>query len=288
MRPARGLSLVETIMATFLLVSGFVVTAVLYHTSLRYASAVERQQLALLVAENKLEEIRAWSRDVHGTGGSESFGDDVSWNTYDGAVETDPDHPEFTVRVQANRHSLFSPSSQFEQVRFSAQEGETETDPPDFGDPRKGFTNSTRRVEITVEWGPGPREEVRLISLVGDPVRDFEASEEAITIGMNPSTTTLAPGEDIRLTAVAKDTSGQEIPDAVFTWYVEPDGAAAGTLIYDAGDSASCRFVNQILIEEADPDLITYAPGTVRIGARARLGGEEAVGWTPMLTLFGP
>ncbi|MCA9796677.1 MAG: hypothetical protein KC910_32935, partial [Candidatus Eremiobacteraeota bacterium] len=217
-RPKRGLALLETIIAIFLLTAGFIVIAALYHTALRHSRVVEEKHIAVLVAERKLEEIRSWSRQTHGTGGTDRFSDDASWATYDGVTTTDPDYPNYSITVSATRHQLFAPSSQFESVRFSAQDDETLVDPPLPTDPIKSFDGSTRRIEITVNWGPSVTQQMSLVSLIGDPVRRIVPDPSSMNLVMLPANTSIAAGATRDFQVTLSDSTGQPVEDASFTW----------------------------------------------------------------------
>lgn len=286
LRLNRALALLETIIAIFLLTAGFIVIAALYHTALRHSRVVEEKHIAVLVAERKLEEIRSWSRRTHGTGGTDRFADDASWATYDGVTTTDTDYPNYSITVAATRHQLFAPSSQFESVRFSAQDDETLVDPPTAADPIKSFDGSTRRVEVTVSWGPSVTQRMTLVSLVGDPVRRILPDPSSMNLVMLPALTDMAPGSTRDFQVTLSDTTGQPVEDASFTWYIEADGTANGTLDYDPANSGTATFKNEVQYDPTDSTSVVTAPGKVRVGVRARIGGEEVVKWSPVLTLF--
>lgn len=283
----RGLALPEAIIAIFILVAGFVVTAALFHTALRYVGIIERQALAVVLAEQKIEEIRAWSRRVHGTGGSESFSSNASWSAYDGVTEPAPDRPEIEISVSAEPDNLFSPSSQFERARFSAQENEGDkVNPAAVGE--KVLPGSVRRVEVTVSWGAAPGDRLSLLTYVGDPFRDIDP-DTAVVVTQISGGSVLAPNAQARFRATVVDTSGQVIPDAIFTWYIDPDASGNGTLEFDADDSDTATFRNVVMLEvEGGTPIPSHTGDRVRVGARVRVGGVEAVGWGPELSLQEP
>ena len=62
---ARGYSLIESIIASFLLVSAFFLVSRLFHAGLQYSSKVESRVVAVQVAEQRMAELRQWAKNTH-------------------------------------------------------------------------------------------------------------------------------------------------------------------------------------------------------------------------------
>lgn len=146
----RALTLVETIIAIFILIAGFLVMGAMFHVALQHTARMEARQLAVVLAEKKLEEIKGWSAATHRS--TQPFS---NWSGLAAAIpSTDPDYPGYTIAVTAvdpgaGAAVLFSPCSQFEAGRT---------------DPRLFTTASVRPVRVVVTWSAGQHE---LVSLVG-------------------------------------------------------------------------------------------------------------------------
>jgi hypothetical protein len=120
-RRPRGLSLAEAVIAIFILTFGFAVVARLFHAGLAYEAHTDAQQMAALVAESKMEEIRGWNWQVHRPGstvpGACAFSD---WTAYPdiGApiFNPSPNAPDFLVGVNSTLREIYSPCTQFESL----------------------------------------------------------------------------------------------------------------------------------------------------------------------------
>lgn len=182
-------------MACFLMVFAFAASAVLCDASLRWEARSSTIRRAALVAERKMEEIRARASTI-------PVG--VSFAQHLDGILTGP-HPEyadapgyrFNVRSVRNRHKrvktsgftptdgVHSPCSNF--YTEPANPGSTNRMNPPYGvqDPggdfQKNATYSSypysrymsetyRLVQVTVRFGSGADQKVELVSLIGDPI----------------------------------------------------------------------------------------------------------------------
>lgn len=303
-RRDRGVSLAEAIVACFILTFAMLVSAALYHTALQHSVRIDRRQLAARVAEQKIEEIRSWSRANHGTNGTMNFVD--GWDTLEVSGETLPEYPGYEMTVDIEPHQLFSPSSEFEKIYFAALEDENVPDPnPDpsaADDPskRRMLSNSAFLATIEVKWGTGSAERILTRTIFADPVRDHgwdpENADEAISLEYrlggswsSGAPASVSPNGEIRVRAFVEDKDGNRVQDAVVTWYVDPASTGNGTIESEPLKPDEAIFRNQV---EVDPDptdgvsgIIVTTKGSVQLVARVRLGGVEAVQKTPLITL---
>ena len=93
----RGVTLAETIIACFVLTFAMLVSSALFHTALQHSVRIDRKQRAARIAEQRVEELRSWSRANHGTNGNLEFG--IGWDAFNGIVE-DPENPGYQVETE--------------------------------------------------------------------------------------------------------------------------------------------------------------------------------------------
>ncbi|MEW6282179.1 MAG: hypothetical protein AB1758_26470 [Candidatus Eremiobacterota bacterium] len=247
----RALSLVETILASFLLIAGFALMTSLFHAAMRYSVRIDSLQLAVLLAEKRMEEIRAWSWQVHSAGTAFS-----NWSAVP-ANPTDPDFPGYTLAVATTPHTLYSPCSEFESLYPGDQ---------------RAFDETARLVTVTVRWGGRQH---ALTSLVAAPSENLDRVE--VTPGNNQS---VARDGVLPLSAVGRTPSGQAIPDLKFVWYI--DQAGVGSLVDPRRrDGTATTFQHRVVLD----GVVGYGTGTCQIKALARMGPRTVVGASGTLTL---
>ena len=296
----RGVTLAETIIACFVLTFAMLVSTALFHTALQHSVRIDRKQRAARIAEQRVEELRSWSRANHGTNGDLDFW--VGWDAFNGTVE-DPDNPGYQVdtAIQTD-YELFSPASEFEKINFAALEDENVPDPdPDAPPPpKRTLADSAVLATIIVSWGNSPAERIVTRTLFADPVRDHgwepEEAGKAITLEYNAGgswgsspPSFLGPNQDFNARAFVQDKGGQSVENAVITWYVDPDSTGNGTIRSRPDQPERAKFINVVKIDPdpTDPsdDLNTFTGGRVRLVARVRLGGIEAFQRSPWVNL---
>lgn len=282
----RGVSLAEAIIACFILTAAMAVSAALYHAALGHSVRIDRMHRASRAVERRLEEIRAWSRDQHGTNGALDFGD---WGSFNGELSKDLEYPEFEIRTTIVAKELFSPSSAFEVKTFAAQADNT-VDPAFKGEKRQ-LPQSSYIMTVEAKWGNGPKDNFVARALLSDPVKDYgwepELAHNAVELSTTPSI--MRPNEEFELQASIKDRAGRVVRNAVVQWYVDPRSTGKGTIRTNPTRSDRATFTNAVIVDK-DPDvdgdeLTVHTGGTVRIVARARLGGVEAINKTDPITL---
>ncbi|MEW6277204.1 MAG: hypothetical protein AB1758_01175 [Candidatus Eremiobacterota bacterium] len=239
-----------------LLVSAFFVLINLFHTGLRHFTRVEQQTVAVMLAERKMEEVRAWAR---GNGGR-NFDD---WTAYTDVSQPSPEYSGFRVAVRSAPATLKSSVPGFE-------------DPYPAGDQRV-MPSSARKVEVTT-WWDGDRKSVRLVSLVADPLREWHPARPIEVTPVSPPPDPLPRDAEVEFRARGYDAAGRAIPDLFFAWYVRPV-SGNGTLT-QSRDGSTARFRNVVVLPYRPP---IYTGQSVMIQARAVYGGVERVGeWGPL------
>jgi hypothetical protein len=290
-------TLAETIIACFVLTFAMLVSTALFHTALQHSVRIDRKQQAARIAEQRVEELRSWSRANHGTNGELDFWE--GWGSFAGTEES-PDNPGYQVDTAIDTdHELFSPASEFEEVNFAALEDENIPDPdPDAPPPpKRTLADSAVLATIVVSWGSSPAERIVTRTLFADPVRDHgwdpEEAGKAITLEYSPGGSSppgsLGKSQSFTARAYVEDKAGQNVENAVITWYVDPDSTGNGTIVSRPDQPERARFSNVVKVDPdpTDPsdDLNTFTGGRIRLVARVRLGGIEAFKKSPWVNL---
>lgn len=266
MRRSAGLTLAETIIAIFILIAGFVVMSRLFHTALQYQASIDSQQIAVLLAERKLEEVRAWSKTTHVPLGTTPF---TNWSGCPGSSgpTPDPDFPAYSVSVTTTAQDIYSPCSLFELEYVTA------------GD-RKCLASSTRRIQVDVTW---KTRTYTLMSLVSAP--SGQPATNAVLVTPNAAQS-IAAGAQRAFSAQATALNGQPLPDVCFLWYCA--GTGDGT-VSQARNGKTVDLTNQIY--DATPPPTGPQPTGVGAGpctmvARARIFGREVSGVSGQIDLL--
>jgi len=221
----RGLSLVETLIAFFLLSCGILLITQLFLYSLRYTRQVEERARGLLVAERSLQRLRDWAGQVN-AGKLNYLG---SWAAYDGVTLTDPDDADFSVHYEVADDNLVAPCREFESLQ-----------PPD----QQGIMPaSAKRVSVAVSWRGGS---LNLAGLIEEPPRLWRAVNPLVVNGTPPNPVTMA--NLATFTVSAYDSNGEAISDLEYRWYVQAMSSSGTVTAGNNGTSAT--FVPQIVLAD--------------------------------------
>jgi hypothetical protein len=101
----------------------------------------------------------------------------------------------------------------------------------------------------------------------------------------------MAKNQEISVTAELKDADGETVKDPAIEWYIDPESTGSGTVLTRPHFPDRAKFLNVVLVN-TDPNnpaavIPVYGGGSVRIVARARLGGMDFVKATDPITLVG-
>ena len=254
----RGMSLIETMIAFFLLSFGILLTTQLFLYSLRYTRQVEARQRAVLVAERSLQKIRDWA--AQSSGGQLNF--HGNWAAYDGVTSVDPDEAEYQVHYEVQDAVLKAASQEFESLLPADQQGQ--------------MSSSARRVSVEVQWRGGS---LKLATLVEEPPRRLRTGNALVVTGTPPNPVTLA--SPATFTVQAFDSNDLPIPDLEFAWYVDAMSTTGSVTPSNYGTSAT--FVPQVVL--ADGSTRPSPPGQCRLQVRAIYRGEEQTSLSAVMTV---
>ena len=246
----RANSLLETIMALFLLAAATLLIVSLFHTALQRSRWSEQQSAAQHIAERTISEIRGWSAQ----GGFTAAQDLGSW---DGRTYQDSTLPEFGISIRAKMAALASPCESLETFFPSSQ--------------RRRMDLSAAKVQVKVSWSgsrPGASQ-VTLVSFVSESPRQLQ------TVTVTGNTGPLSAGTPSTFQATAYDSSNRAIQDIAFVWWVE---AQTGTgQITPSHNGSQAVFVNQARRSDGTP---FQSGGICRIAAMATYDGQEVIGYS--------
>ena len=197
---AQGLSLLETLIAFFLLTVASLLIVVLFHSGLHRSRAVHDQTQARIIAGDVMDSVRSEATD----GGFKEPAD------LSGSVALTP------------TQSIHNSTSICWPIRwnsFHRVQGDESAFP---SDQRSSLKSSVAKIEVRVSWSNGSQS-LSLVSLIGEAPKTL--SQVNVT-GSGP----LSAGASTEFSAVATDTDGLEIEDMKFVWWVEPI-SATGTIV---------------------------------------------------------
>lgn len=261
MKRRRGMSLAETIVSLFILVGAFLTVIGLFHSGLRYSREAFSQQTAVLVAENKLEEIRDWAA----TSSASTYNFD-DWAAYLGPAAADPNYPDYLVKVEAVDYAVDSPNSGFGAAYNT------------LSNPRR-LATSVRKVRVTVTWKRGLKS-LSLVTFVGDPERLPRAANPVVLSPTGALPGSLARDASQQYNVYAYDATGRPIRDLMFSWAIKP-GQSNAQLDFRR-DGSSANVTNQLLLPLQPP---SYLGGSVILQARTTYRGLPLLGESAALPL---
>lgn len=247
----RALTLVESIFASFLLLWAILIVVRLFHTGIGYTSRSLDQETAVLLAEQHLERMRAWSETLNGS--VYNYDQLTTLAVYNG-TPVSADLAGFTLTTRVVARELYSGCSQIELGHA--------TD-------RRVLNDSACAVQVDVKWA-GETRQLRLCTLLARPALTFPIPAASPTL---PTGVTISGPADnpvphlgsTTLQAGALDRNGSPIPGLMYDWEVVPI-SGAGTLEATRSGS-SARLYNWVYLPDGSK-ASTGGDMTVRVTAR--------------------
>lgn len=259
-RNKRGLSLLETTVALYVLISALLVIAALFHSGIKARTETNKRRQAteaLRRAHTQAMELNA--RDLGGRYGFDQIRDD--WQP--SHVEPVPDYPDFEATYRVSDQPVFSPCSTFELDRYPTNQ--------------QLILGSRLRVELEVV---GLGQTVRSSFWLSDPPREVHPTDPIRlrrTSGQDPlpifDPATKGPGNIYEATLY--DKYDQPIEGATFNWGIMPvtgNGSIFWDLDFNNRAGKRARLFNFVVTEFGD---ISYRPGLLRLECRSRYRGVE-------------
>lgn len=255
LRP-RALTLLETLLALGILLTGLVGVLSLFQAGLSHSRRSEQRMGVTYTGRELLRQRLHQLRDpaayfalAPGTG---------PWQTVAG-------HSGLEMRWRVTLQELYSPGRALEQA-FSP------------GD-QKVLSNSARRLELQLRQGG---ESVSLLATAAEPLRSFAAAQPIVLqmTGPNP----VAKDGTLEFTARCQAADGRDLDDLMLAWSVVPvDGV--GTLETVARDGRRATFRNQTRRKNG---AIRHSGGSCYVVAQASYAGQVREVRSPLIQLVGP
>lgn len=269
----KGLSLLEAIIASFLLVSAFLVVINLFHAGLGHSVNVEKEQAACLLANRYLEGMRLWSESLSGT----AYNYETLAAVYDGRSETIDDYTRFQVNTRVTAVTLYSACSNFESTVGALN---LTTNFPMGTRQLPAANNSTQSVRVSVSWD-GAGQPLVLNTYLCRPIPNPRAVNPVV-VSVQASTPyvagsgTLLPhgdtGNGLNLTATAFDGNNNPLRDIFFEWTVVPTSGDASLLQSRDGSVAN---LTNVIRPSGTPK---FTGGRVTVVAQAKIHGVNVTG----------
>ncbi len=245
-RRPLALTLIESIIASFLLLWAILIVIRLFHSGMGYTSRSLEQETAVFLAEQHLERMRAWSETLNGN--VYNYDQLSSLAVYNG-TPVEAELPGFTLTTRVVAEQLYSGCSQLELSR-----------PVD----RRVLRDSACKVQVEVGWSGNTRQ-LRLCTLFARPALTFPspAASPAPPTGVLLTGPVDNPVPHLGSTTVqagAIDRNAAPLEDLFYEWEVVPISGAATLEPSRSGRTAT--IYNWIYL----PD-----------GSRASTGGDVTV-----------
>ncbi len=286
LRGDRGGLLLEAVLAAFLMIFAFATAATLFDGAVRWEAEAANARRASMIAERKIEELRALTAAVPG---GASFAGVLSGHL--ATVSEYPDDPGFTVKVEElkNEHrpvqtsgltpddGVHSPcSSLFTAIPTAALDSNAPDGNPQLNNKYNTYPytrhlpRSLRLIQVTVTYSAGEKS-LRLVTLLGDPIIPFDNTPDVIVSkvsGPNNLNDLTTPAV---YTAQVVTANGSRPEDVTIFWSTSLD--STGSLNCLPLDSTGRRV--RVTRRSVTP---TGVGARAKVQALVRYGGQEAVG----------
>lgn len=263
-RPA-GLTLAETVVALFVLLSCIAVFLTFMRSMLGEGRRARQQTLATAAAESRLAQVEVLVNQL-----GPNFYQNAAWAAISGLPASDPAFPLVQFTQQVDLLSVAAPCSALEATQ---------------GQPRL-MTESFRQVEVRARWGWRPQDEIVLIRRFAGPCAPGP------TLRVEPLAAPPSPlprNATAHYRAILEDPMGRPIPDVTFGWFVE---VVTGSADVRASDRMGRQgtLTNQIRLLDgslapASPDPFSAGPRRCKVKVKCRYHGQDIWGMSHEILL---
>lgn len=191
---SRALTLIESIIAIFLLAAGFIIISRCFHSALQISASVNTRTAAVGVAQRNLEMVKAWSRLYHFPRGTKTMDE---WDVCSSSYSPDLEDSRFQVASLVTNPDFFVPCTLFEQAVGAAPVNPNPMEPARLPN-RK--VDVRRQITVIVNWGGN--ESVRLTTMIVRPspvLADVPATvaDSGVLSVQDPSLALQVPTEEL-------------------------------------------------------------------------------------------
>lgn len=248
-RTRRAFSILEAVVAVFLL--SYAALSVLSLTQSGFVAQKRNQEVAKanLVAQSVISDIRIWSESIDNYAGG--------WSDFNRTF-VPIGFPEYkvTVRSQAAGRPIDSPCAELESQWAPTTKG------------KRTMPRAVVPVEVKITWSDDVRDQLVVLTYVGEPRRDTAGITFEIVGPSNPS---VSMNQETRYSVRAKDNRGRYFDNLMFLWV--PDIRYLSITENAARDGRTFEAVRDQLV--APPDVPPPTPPKVSpVTCYARYGGQ--------------
>lgn len=254
----RGFSLIEAVLASFLLLTAVALSIYVFDSSLQAEAANEKRVVASLVAESAFSQIRHLA--------SQNLAQVRT--DYDNANWTVGEYPDFRIQSRVRSEILAVPCTVLEEAQYEKSAV--------YPDAEGRFMNdSALRVELTISWDDRGTQSVT----ISEVVTNFTPASNFTVRLLLPDGSAAKPADLLNLAKKGKLdftaralVGSQRINDVTFTWFVEAvDGF--GSLETVSRDTSQCTYINEYRNFENEKK---YSPGICFLVVKATYQGIES------------
>ncbi|MGE0490870.1 MAG: hypothetical protein AB7S38_16805 [Vulcanimicrobiota bacterium] len=244
----RGILLLEAVLAIFVVLIGVVLVASMLQQNARQSGLQGQGHEQIALGEQVMAEIRDWANDPN------NFR--AGWAVWNGRTVTHASNSSVAANVVCDPAGvdLSSPSSELE-ANWPGRE--------------RVLARAVVPVEVTVQ--APPLRPLRLLSYIPEPPSPLDsAARVTVTVA---GATPVPQAAQVTLAASLTDAGGNTIDNLSYQWFLQPETGNASLMLSTAPRRGQTM---DLLHELRTPGIgVTgYAPGTVRIRARARYFGQ--------------
>ena len=251
-----GFTLVEAILASFLLLTAVLMSVSVFDSSLQAEASNEKRIVAALVAETGLAEIRqAGSSDFHQV---ESLYDGKTWSV--------PEYSGFAIRSRISPAEIAVPCTVLEtqydkDAEFPAPSG-------------RYLKASTLKADVEVSWEDAGGQSVKITEYIANFGVTNDFSVQILLPGgavAGSGTVFVVPRNEVRNFSARAMSNGQIVQDIQFSWYVQTL-TGHGSINAVSRDGVECQYINAY---RNFNDKIKFSPGTCDLVLQATFQGIE-------------
>ncbi|MBT9589008.1 hypothetical protein IV102_37085 [bacterium] len=264
-RPA-GLTLAETVVALFVLLSCIAIFLTFMRSLLGEGRRARQQTLATAAAESRLAQVEALVYQM-----GPNFYQNAAWAAISGLPASDPAFPLINFAQQVDLLSVAAPCGALEATQSQ---------------PRL-MTESFRQVEVRARWGWRPQDEVVLIRRFAGPCSTNPTLRvEPLAVPPNP----LPRNASANFRASLVDPNGRPIPDVSFGWFVEvvtgsADVRASGDRMGRQGTLTHQIRMLDGSLAPGSPDPFSASPRRCRVKVKCHYHGQDIWGMSDEISL---